>query len=163
MLRQWEAQVTTGGGVNDYEGSLIGIGKYEQLDPGWVTTLIYYLALKLGVRTVSSLATFGTTPATVTAQGAPVTVARRGDWGTGSWEDGVLQSPAVEVMSQVAKLSPDYTIHLGDVYYAGTAGLLGSNEEVANFVDLWAGGSKASFMLNSNHEMYSGAQGYFGK
>jgi hypothetical protein len=30
-------------------------------------------------------------------------------------------------------------------------------------MDSWISGSQGSFMLNSNHEMYSGAQGYFGK
>lgn len=162
LLKRWETQVSTGG-VEDYEGSLVGIAKFEQLDPGWFTTLIYYLALKAGVRTVSSWATFGTTSATVLAQGDPVRIALVGDWGSGSWDDGALQCPALEVINQVKQLSPDYTIHLGDVYYAGTAGFLGSDEEMSNFVSLWAEGTKGSFMLNSNHEMYSGAQGYFGK
>ena len=87
LLKQWEAEVT-GGGVDDYEGSLIAVGKYEQLDAGWVTALIYYLALKLGVREVSSLAAFGTTPATIEAQGDSVTIAIVGDWGTGAFADG---------------------------------------------------------------------------
>lgn len=163
MLKQWEAEVASGGGVNDYEGSLIAIGKYEQLDAGWVTALIYYLALKLGVREVSSLAPFGTNPAMVTPQGDTVKIALIGDWGTGSWTDGAIEYPALQVINQVRQLSPDFTIHLGDVYYAGTAGFLGSDEEITNFVNLWAAGSQGSFMLNSNHEMYCGAQGYFGK
>lgn len=161
MLTQWEAEVS-GGGVPDYEGSLIAIGRYEQLDAGWVTCLIYYVALKLGVREVSSWATFGTNPATVTATGDTVKIALVGDWGTGPWTDGMIAYPALQVMNQVKQLSPDYTVHLGDVYYAGTAGF-GSDEELSNFVNLWAAGSRGSFMLNSNHEMYSGAQGYFGK
>src|SRR3989442_3162059 len=74
LLKQWEAEIGSGG-VDDYEGSLIAVGKYEQLDAGWVTTLIYYLALKLGVRSVSSWATFGTNPATVTAHGDVVKIA----------------------------------------------------------------------------------------
>jgi hypothetical protein len=162
LLIKWETEIGAAG-VNDYEGSLIAIGKYEQLDAGWVTTLLYYLALKLGVRSVSSLAPFGTTPATIAAQGDVVKIALVGDWGTGSWNDGAIECPAVEVMTQVRQHSPDYTIHLGDVYYAGTAGFLGSDEEINNFVNLWVSGSQGSFMLNSNHEMYSGGQGYFGK
>ncbi len=162
LLKQWEAEVTTGG-VDDYEGSLIAVGKYEQLDAGWVTALIYYLALKLGVREVSSWAPFGTTPATIDAQGDPITIAIVGDWGTGPFPDGAIEYPALQVINQIKQKSPDFTIHLGDVYYAGTAGFLGSDEEINNFVGLWAGGSQGSFMLNSNHEMYSGAQGYFGK
>jgi hypothetical protein len=162
LLKQWETTITTGG-VDDYEGSLIAVGKYEQLDAGWVTALIYYLALKLGVRDVSSWAPFGKTPATLTATGDAVKIALIGDWGTGPWSDGAIPCPAVEVMAQVKELAPDFTVHLGDVYYAGTAGFLGSDEEVANFVNLWVPGAQGSFMLNSNHEMYSGAQGYFGK
>jgi hypothetical protein len=162
LLKQWETAIGTSG-VDDYEGSLIAIGKYEQLDAGWVTALIYYLALKLGVREVSSWATFGTTPAQIFAQGDTIKIALIGDWGTGSFPDGNIYCPALEVIKQVKQLAPDYSIHLGDVYYAGTSGFLGSDEEISNFVDLWAGGSQGSFMLNSNHEMYSGAQGFFGK
>jgi len=161
MLKQWD-QVAMNGGVDDYEGSLIAIGKYEQLDAGWVTALIYYLALKLGVREISSLAPFATTPATIST-GSDVKIALIGDWGTGTFPDGAITCPALEVMAQVKELAPDFTIHLGDVYYAGTAGFLGSDEEIINFVESWVAGSQGSFMLNSNHEMYSGAQGYFGK
>ncbi len=162
LLLTWEAEIGDAG-VDDYEGSLIALGKYENLDAAWVTALIYYLALKLGVREVSSLAPFGTTPATISAAGDTVTIALVGDWGTGSWMDGSIDCPALQVISQVKQLAPDYTIHLGDVYYAGTAGFLDSDEEVSNFVNSWVAGSQGSFMLNSNHEMYSGAQGYFGK
>jgi Calcineurin-like phosphoesterase len=162
LLLKWEGEISTGGGVDDYEGSLIAVGKYEQLDAGWVTALIYYLALKIGVREVSSWAPFGSTPAIITAQDDPVKIALIGDWGTGTWTDGQIDCPAIAVMNQVKALNPDYTIHLGDVYYAGTAGFV-SDEEVDNFVKLWVGGSQGSFMLNSNHEMYSGAQGFFGQ
>jgi hypothetical protein len=162
LLKQWEAEIGSGG-VDDYEGSLIATGKYLQLDAGWVTALIYYLALKLGIREVSSWATFGTTPATIQAQGDTVKIALVGDWGTGPFNDGNIEYPALQVIDQVKQLTPDYTIHLGDVYYAGTSGFLDSDEELNNFVNTWVSGSQGSFMLNSNHEMYSGAQGYFGK
>lgn len=162
MLRQWDGEVS-GAGVIDYDGTMIATGKFNDLDAGWITALIFYIALKLGVREVSSWAPFGTTPAIVPNTDDTVTIALVGDWGTGSWTDGNIQYPALEVINQVKALTPDYTIHLGDVYYAGTAGFLDSDEELSNFVDLWPGGSQGSFMLNSNHEMYSGAQGYFGK
>ena len=51
---------------------------------------------------------------------------------------------------------PEYTIHLGDVYYAGT-----EEQEHDNFLSPWAAGSKGSFSLNSNHEMMAGGYGYF--
>ena len=162
MLEQWDADVR-GAGVADYDGSLIFTSKFGQLDAGWVTALIYYIALKLGVGEVSSWATFNTTPAIVSAKGDTVKLAIIGDWGTGDWTDGAVVCPAIEVINQVQSLEPDYTIHLGDVYYAGTAGFLDSDEELTNFVNSWVNGSQGSFMLNSNHEMYSGGQGFFAK
>lgn len=162
MLGQWDDDVR-GAGVVDYDGSLIATGKFGLLDAGWITALIFYIALKLGVREVSSWATFGTTPAIVKAPNGTVKIALVGDWGTGAWDDGAVQYPALEVINQVQSQAPDYTIHLGDVYYAGTSGFLDSDEEIANFLNNWVAGSKGSFMLNSNHEMYSGAQGFFGK
>ncbi|HLM24998.1 MAG TPA: hypothetical protein VK274_08070, partial [Pyrinomonadaceae bacterium] len=162
MLEAWKAEVE-GPGAIDYDGSLIARSKFGNLDAGWVTSLIYYIALKLDVREVSSWAQFGTTPATISVTGDTVKIALVGDWGSGDWTDGAVDCPALEVITQVKSQAPDYTIHLGDVYYAGTAGFLDSDEEVTNFVNSWVSGSQGSFMLNSNHEMYSGAQGFFGK
>jgi hypothetical protein len=162
MIEQWDVTVR-GAGAVDYDGSLIATSKFGLLDAGWVTALIFYLALKLDVREVSSWATFGTTPAVITVPPGTVKIAIVGDWGTGSWADGNVPYPAQAVINQVQLQTPDYTIHLGDVYYAGTSGFLDSDEEVANFVNNWVAGSKGSFMLNSNHEMYSGAQGFFSK
>lgn len=162
MLEQWKSEVE-GPGAIDYDGSLIATSKFGNLDRGWVTSLIYYIALKLDIREVSSWAQFGTTPATITVTSDKVRIALVGDWGTGDWKDGAITCPSVEVIDQVKSQAPDYTIHLGDVYYAGTAGVFDSDEELNNFVNTWVSGSQGSFMLNSNHEMYSGAQGYFGK
>jgi len=162
MLREWDDDVR-GAGVVDYDGTMIATSKFGDLDAGWVTALIFYIALKLGVREVSSWAPFGTTPAVVSNTDDTVKIAIVGDWGTGSWTDGAIDYPALLVINQVQLLTPDYTIHLGDVYYAGTAGFLDSDEELNNFVNNWPSGSQGSFMLNSNHEMYSGAQGFFGK
>jgi hypothetical protein len=56
----------------------------------------------------------------------------------------------------MAALKPHVTIHLGDVYYAGSG-----DQEQHNLIQLWPAGSLASLTLNSNHEMYSGAKAYF--
>jgi hypothetical protein len=163
MLKDWDEDVR-GAGVIDYDGTMISTGKFGDLDAGWITALIFYIALKLGVREVSSWAVFGTTPAIITSTDDTVKIAIVGDWGTGPWTDGAIDDyPALAVINQIPLLTPDYTIHLGDVYYAGTGGFLDSDEEVANFIDNWPSGSKGSFMLNSNHEMYSGALGFFAK
>ena len=57
MLKQWDVEVS-GAGAIDYDGSLIVKSKFGNLDASWVTALIYYLALKLDVREVSSWAQF---------------------------------------------------------------------------------------------------------
>jgi hypothetical protein len=82
-----------------------------------------------------------------------------GDWGTGKWRDGNdPNGPAISIIDQVAAMNPlpDVTIHLGDVYYAGT-----ENQEEALFLGPWVAGSQGSFTLNSNHEMYPSGTGYF--
>jgi Calcineurin-like phosphoesterase len=92
-----------------------------------------------------------------------VNIALVGDWGTG---DG----PAKAVMNKITALNPDYIIHLGDVYYGGTPSTgdpsskhyYSLNEEADNFLNVWPTGFEGkSFTLNSNHEMYSGANGLF--
>jgi hypothetical protein len=75
-----------------------------------------------------------------------------GDWGTGTKE-------AALVAAQMAKQSPTYTIHLGDIYYVG------DKEEVYdNFLGLpnvWPIGSFGSFALSGNHEAYARFYGYY--
>ena len=61
-----------------------------------------------------------------------------------------------EISQRVGDSKAQITVHLGDVYYAGT-----SDEELHLFASLWPPGSFGSFALNSNHEMYSGAKPYF--
>jgi hypothetical protein len=76
-----------------------------------------------------------------------------GDWGTGDWRD---KAPSTKLGEQMQTLGADYSIYLGDVYYAGT-----KEQEINNLVDSWPQGSKGSFTLNSNHEMYNGAYSYY--
>jgi hypothetical protein len=82
-----------------------------------------------------------------------------GDWGTGTDE-------AESVAKRVSEFGPDYTVHLGDVYFVG-----GENEIKENFLGektsayapvKWPMGSKGSFALTGNHEMYARANGYYG-
>src|SRR5258706_13696501 len=72
-----------------------------------------------------------------------------GDWGTGT-------ESAYGVARELGSHAPDYTIHLGDVYYSGT-----SQEYQDYFLASWPRGTKGTFALNANHEMYSGGNGYF--
>ena len=80
-----------------------------------------------------------------------------GDWGTGT-------DVAQQVADSMVSTNPELTIHLGDVYYVGTEsevqenclGVSGNYQGVT-----WRQGSKGSFALNGNHEMYSGGTAYF--
>ena len=79
-----------------------------------------------------------------------------GDWGTGT-------DVADQVAKSMVSTNPELTIHLGDIYYVGTGeevqenclGVNGNYEGV-----LWRHGTKGSFALNGNHEMYSGGSPY---
>lgn len=81
-----------------------------------------------------------------------------GDWGTGTDE-------ADQVGHRVRGFGPDYTIHLGDVYFVG-----GKSEVRENFLGersspyrpvKWPLGRLGSFALSGNHEMYALGNGYF--
>lgn len=89
-----------------------------------------------------------------------VRIALAGDWGTGTDE-------AERVADQMKAFLPHFTIHIGDVYYVGDApsvnenclGIRNSNNNYAPVT--WPIGSRGSFALNGNHEMYANGGGYF--
>ena len=87
-----------------------------------------------------------------------VKISMAGDWGTGTDEARI-------VASGMEKSDPDFTIHLGDVYYVGD-----DNEMRENFLGektspyrpvKWPMGAKGGFALNGNHEMYANGNGYW--
>ena len=131
------------------EGDIIGSGKYQTLDPRW--------DLVIGISLFENLLHKHRFPS-----GSPqiqhiadnATFVLIGDYGTGNFGSG--DSPSTKISKFVPTLNPDYTIHLGDTYYAGT-----NPEETAKLLAYWPKGSKASFALNSNHEMYSAGGPYF--
>ncbi len=130
-------------------GSIYGTGKYEMLDLGWVGAFITFLEHLLPFM----IEDFNTNPAIIDIPDT-TDIAIIGDWGCGEYDPN--PSPAVQVGRSVANLDPQYTIHLGDVYYSGT-----EDEERERFLRLWPAGSMGSFALNSNHEMYCGAKGLY--
>ena len=81
-----------------------------------------------------------------------------GDWGTGTDE-------ANYVATQIKAFQPHYTIHLGDVYYVGAEKEIRENclnEKVTDYDPcLWPHGSRGSFAMNGNHEMYARGIAYF--
>jgi hypothetical protein len=131
------------------EGEILGTGRYEQLDPRW--------ELMAGTVWLENLLHKHPFPV-----GAPspvsipdkVTIFLAGDFGTGNF--GANDSPSTKISKIILSQMPQATIHLGDVYYAGTTG-----EEASKLINYWPRGSIASFALNSNHEMYSGGGPYF--
>jgi hypothetical protein len=83
-----------------------------------------------------------------------------GDWGTGTEE-------AFRVAEHISAFRPDYTIHLGDVYYVGDEqevnenflGIASSDNTPVQFPR----GSIGTLTLPGNHEMYGGGAPYFQK
>lgn len=90
--------------------------------------------------------------------GKVVRVSLAADWGTGTRE-------ANEVAARMDELAPDYTIHLGDVYYVGGKDEVNENclgqTENGNQGVTWPKGKVGSFALNGNHEMYANGDAYF--
>jgi len=86
---------------------------------------------------------------------AKFTVALMADWGSAN-------ASARDIAQRIQERQPDYVIHLGDIYYAGT------KAECEGVLRMWplcdADGAPIkdrSFALNGNHEMFSGARNYF--
>ncbi len=78
------------------------------------------------------------------------TIALVADWGG---DDASAQNVAQQMKSR----NPDYAVHLGDIYYAGT------KPECKSFLYRFRDiASKRSFALNGNHEMFTGGRSYFG-
>src|SRR5215831_5898180 len=90
----------------------------------------------------------------------PVRVSVAGDWATGTEE-------SEQIAERIRDFLPHYTLHIGDVYYAGDKDEVetnclgqaprGSNRRGVEFPP----GSIGSFAMNGNHEMYANGNGYF--
>ncbi|MEA2840566.1 MAG: hypothetical protein QOF41_1896 [Methylobacteriaceae bacterium] len=74
-----------------------------------------------------------------------------GDWGTN------LYGAPVSAASIKRTGTYEMLLHLGDIYYSGTA-----KETQQRFLDVWpTDAGKVSRAMNGNHEMYSGGYAYF--
>jgi hypothetical protein len=135
------------------DGVIWGTGKYEQFDPGWGEAFAEFVESFLPV--IGGKHPFIAAPQIIPMPDS-VQIALAGDWGTGDWRTKSNPAPSTDVGLHMSILQPHLTIHLGDVYYAGTGG-----QEEHNLVRIWPHGSIGSLALNSNHEMYSGAKAYF--
>ncbi len=148
------------------DGTVLSTKTYATYDQGWFIAFLN-LFISLFHNLWYNNYEFPTTPPQqISLSGAvpnTVSIALLGDWGAGD-------QASKEVMKRIDALSPDYIVHVGDVYYAGTplessphgTKYLSPGEEYQNLLDLWPQSYVGkSFTLNSNHEMYSGANGLF--
>jgi hypothetical protein len=124
-------------------GALRGFGKYEEFDPGWLETLAEYLE-HLAVKKPK----FGVAPQCVDVASESFTLAVAGDWAAGYWLG--EQTPAAKIAGLMS--SADYTIHLGDTYYAGT-----QKQVSEHLTAKWPRGRVDGFAVPGNHEMYTKA------
>lgn len=150
LAAQQRTNITAGVRV-DPGGNIWGTGKFQELDPGW---------FEAGVIWIENLALKRPSPfATVVPSRIPIpdtaTIVLAGDFGTGDW-GGAIPSASTKIRRLIPSFNPHVTIHLGDVYYAGT-----SSSELGNLASIWPSGSVGALTLNSNHEMYPGAVPYF--
>lgn len=154
------------------DGTLYGYRKYEQLDHDWMLAALNYALNVIDPCAIHPMPCDTVAPIALTRKDGDATkdpvLGIVGDWGTGYYADEAapLPCPARRVIEQItdpARSPPiDYLFHLGDVYYAGTDWRPLPGEEQENFYRHWPDqGSARNFTLNSNHEMYGAASGYF--
>ncbi len=123
-----------------------GFAQYDQEDVRWAKALFEYaIHFKAEFPVCPVIAESGL----LHPISAASVLALAGDWGTHN-------TSSANIGKAITHLRPTHTVHLGDVYYAGT------EDEERPFVLAWPGGSAGTFTLNSNHEMYSGGANYFG-
>jgi len=176
MYAAYEKTLDSGPGVVAGDGTYLSTVTYGAFDTGWDTAAQTYILLLFNellvglsgdwstlIQVLSILLNFPTLVPFVTSNNKVIqipsadslTLAVFGDWGTG-------QPVAAQVLSAMQSLNPDIYMHLGDVYYAGTSAEESNNllAPLHNMSNVPA--STKFFTLNSNHEMYDGAVGYYG-
>jgi hypothetical protein len=87
-----------------------------------------------------------------------VKLAVAGDWGTGTEE-------SFRVAKGMLNFGPDYTIHLGDIYYVGDTEEVDENflgKDAQGYAGVvWPKGNIGSFTLCVNHDMYAKGNAYY--
>jgi hypothetical protein len=135
------------GATVDKYGVIWGFSQYENYDPGWANAWIEYEKYE------NNKAPFAGNAQCITIPNQ-VSLGIAGDWGTGYWRG--ASTPSAKVAQQMLKLSPDYTIHIGDTYYAGT-----QDEMTNNLASVWPQGTSGALAIPGNHEMYCGDWFYY--
>jgi hypothetical protein len=136
------------------------VEKFGTCDPDWYQTILAYgkfiadnglNAAIPGYKQYASLGDFVLPPIASNARIAIV-----GDWGTGT-------PAALDVLRSIAAKDPDLLIHLGDVYYSGTAQECSDNflTPIAQILQAGRATPVQVVSLSGNHDMYSGGAGYY--
>lgn len=130
------------------------IGKFTVCDAGWMEPVEKYVAFKLAQGTIPYRVYTNIDQFVIDGKlpnNAKVAIV--GDWGTG-------QDVAKNVLAQIRRKSPDVVIHLGDIYYSGTA-----FEVDQYFYQIWNTildlSKTPTFTLAGNHDMFSGGAPYY--
>jgi hypothetical protein len=126
--------------------------KYSTCDPVWSTALAIYLAWKASLDAIPYVRYKDLSDFIVPLPDKPdLTLGLIADWGTGL-------DDAKWLLSEVMKKNPDVLIHLGDIYYAGTA-----DDDRDHFLKLVneAAPGVPVYTLSGNHDMYSGGEPFY--
>jgi hypothetical protein len=143
---------------NDQAKQIKDTFDFATCSPNWLETIEEYIGYfgPDGSRaTVPYIRAATVGPVTLPLK-ADATIALFADWGTGT-------DTAVDLLREVALHNPDVVIHLGDIYYSGTA-----TECEANFTRIIDSVLQRDqkdipvYTLAGNHDMYSGGAGYYG-
>lgn len=127
-------------------------------DIGWATCLVAEALCKAD----GGPHKFNAGPAPINPIGNKARVVLLADWGTGVPRAQDVGNAARRFVEEADAQGRDvHVIHLGDVYYAGF-----EHEYDNNFLNYWPvlpgeADKFASYNLNGNHDMYSGAFDYF--
>ena len=151
-LRLAEAKITRNQADVTKYGELLGA--FGTCDPRWIQAVEEYVKFfqldkgTIPYRVWQQLGDFvidGALP-------AKARVAIIGDWGTGL-------PAALGLLRQVARKQPQIVVHLGDIYYSGTADECRKNF-LAPYRSILPAGTRL-FTLTGNHDMYSGGVPYY--
>jgi hypothetical protein len=141
--------VETATETNDLGNGQTLEAKFDRRDWHWLNTL-WHMAKDAKNKFPWQKAPAG--PEKVVQFGNTARLAVFGDWATGLYGAPVIAHSIVDPQRKV-----DIVLHLGDVYYSGTA-----SEFQDRFSKVWPSRPGALHRaLNGNHEMYSGGRPYF--
>lgn len=136
-----------GEGIVLSDGSVYnGNVQYDLSDQGW------FYCTTAWTETMGQEPPFSDNPAVIRIED-DVNIVVVGDWGG--------NNQAARDVAADMKDSFSYYVHLGDVYYAGTAIPPDHDYQRENFLDVWPEPNGKSFTLNANHDMYAHGAGYF--